>query len=424
MNWPSTFVDALELSYNKKECSIQLEDKSLLIVTKDTGKVDVILIADLIGAKAEAKDESSSTITLFAYPQKPCRFYGNISFQPRHAHHRTLTVNNDSNPSKLVDALRHLATGITKERKLLVVVNPKSGPKRNAASVAENTVLPILEQAHCDCEVRTTMYADHAREIAGEVNLKDFDGIVLLGGDGIIHETLNGMPNTRDIPIGIIGCGTSNGVASSLTHARNEPHGVLSNALRIAKNSIREASISEIVIDGEHKYLSMLTFAWGIIAEIDIESELLRCLGSTRYDIWGVLRTATLRRYPAKLTYSQSTDITDNPTTIESNFVLIWASNVSHAGRTTHHCPSSRFDDDFITVLVIRYPISRFQVARILLGLDDGSHAELRGIEWIRCKSYKLEAEPTDSYNNVDGEKAKTGTVVAKVLPKAVRYFG
>ena len=78
--------------------------------------------------------------------------------------------------------------------------------------------------------------------------------------------------------------------------------------------------------------------------QIDIESEVLRFLGETRYDVWGVWRVLSLRRYRARLSYLPSSQdaITDylpalsepvpsNWQTIEDNFYVFWASQVSHA---------------------------------------------------------------------------------------------
>ena len=41
----------------------------------------------------------------------------------------------------------------------------------------------------------------------------------------------------------------------------------------------------------------MLSFAWAIIADIDINSESLRCLGNMRYDIYGAWRAICPRKY-------------------------------------------------------------------------------------------------------------------------------
>lgn len=42
---------------------------------------------------------------------------------------------------------------------------------------------------------------------------------------------------------------------------------------------------------------SFLSVGWGLIADIDIESEKLRAIGSPRFSLWSVARLIGLRTY-------------------------------------------------------------------------------------------------------------------------------
>lgn len=55
------------------------------------------------------------------------------------------------------------------------------------------------------------------------MNIQDYDAIVTVSGDGLIHEVLNGFLQRSDarqavrkVPIGAIPCGTSNSLAISM----------------------------------------------------------------------------------------------------------------------------------------------------------------------------------------------------------------
>jgi hypothetical protein len=89
----------------------------------------------------------------------------------RYAHHRKFTlapVEDLQDCNALLSALRNLATpsatttGTEKkspplQKKYLIVVNPRSGPKRNAAKLCEQIVQPI-QRPHC-CDVCVTPIA-------------------------------------------------------------------------------------------------------------------------------------------------------------------------------------------------------------------------------------------------------------------------
>ena len=62
-------------------------------------------------------------------------------------------------------------------------------------------------------------------------------------------------------------------------------------------------------------------------------------------------------------------------------------------------------------------------MAMILLGLDSGGHANMPGVEFIRCTAYRLEPITTGSFNDLDGEVIESGPVQAHVLPGAVKVF-
>ena len=51
---------------------------------------------------------------------------------------------------------------------------------------------------------------------------------------------------------------------------------------------------------------SFLSLSWGIISDVDIESEAIRCVGALRFTLWAVLRVLTLRQYAATLHYQDA----------------------------------------------------------------------------------------------------------------------
>jgi hypothetical protein len=88
-------------------------------------------------------------------------------------------------------------------------------------------------------------------------------------------------------------------------------------------------------------YTSCLTFPWARIADIAIGSEILRCLGSLRLNLWGALYVARGRRYRGRLSYLASSKnkiempLLQDPVrsdwkVIEDDIVLLWASQTSH----------------------------------------------------------------------------------------------
>lgn len=109
-------------------------------------------------------------------------------------------------------------------RKVLVLLNPKSGSGK-ARQTFQKCVVPVFVEADIPYEVQVTKHANYAREFARLRDLYAWRSIVVVGGDGIYYEVINGLFERPDwekvvksIPIGIIPCGSGNGLAKTIAH--------------------------------------------------------------------------------------------------------------------------------------------------------------------------------------------------------------
>eukprot|EP00526_Cylindrotheca_closterium_P008899 CAMPEP_0113634194 /NCGR_PEP_ID=MMETSP0017_2-20120614/17802_1 /TAXON_ID=2856 /ORGANISM="Cylindrotheca closterium" /LENGTH=520 /DNA_ID=CAMNT_0000544877 /DNA_START=10 /DNA_END=1569 /DNA_ORIENTATION=+ /assembly_acc=CAM_ASM_000147 len=355
----------------------------------------------------------------------------------RQAHHWQFQVapsEDLSGLSTLIEAIRTISKpGYNPKDKLLVLVNPYSGTKKGT-QIFNDIVAPMFMEAGIDYDYLTTTSANHAFERMKEQekdskipDVSEYDGVVAVGGDGIIHEMFQGIRTRSDcdeilskLKLGVVGSGTSNGLAKTLSHASKELDSAIDYAFLVAKGNSEKMDLSQYETSSS-KYLSFLTFSWSMIADIDIESEAIRFMGFLRMDIWGVLSVLRMRKYRARFSYLPPSDESnhavtkcpsinkpiptdENWVTDESDFLLFWASQVTHAAEKTHNSPNSKLNDGVFEILVVRKNVSRLRMAMILLGLDSGDHVNMPGVEFIRCSAYRLEPITPGSFNDLDGE--------------------
>ena len=99
------------------------------------------------------------------------------------------------------------------KRKIVFVYNPISGSRRLIP------VLPIIERFVnrdlYDYSIVSTEYKGHATELAREYAAKQYDAVIAVGGDGTVNEVGCGLIGT-DTALGIIPCGSGNGLARHL----------------------------------------------------------------------------------------------------------------------------------------------------------------------------------------------------------------
>jgi sphingosine kinase len=97
--------------------------------------------------------------------------------------------------------------------------------------------------SYLDFKLETTKYAGHAFEIIrNQLSPGEYDGIVFISGDGLIHEGINGVMGRKDknlfiekTTFGFIPAGTSNGMVHSIFNHNGENSDFLTAAFRICK---------------------------------------------------------------------------------------------------------------------------------------------------------------------------------------------
>ncbi|MBL7011123.1 MAG: acylglycerol kinase family protein, partial [Candidatus Marinimicrobia bacterium] len=75
--------------------------------------------------------------------------------------------------------------------KYYITVNPHGGTKKGLAILKK--VLPVFESAQAEVTVLETEYAGHARDLARDLDIDGYDGFCCIGGDGTMHEAINGI---------------------------------------------------------------------------------------------------------------------------------------------------------------------------------------------------------------------------------------
>ncbi|CAH3174960.1 unnamed protein product [Porites evermanni] len=192
-------------------------------------------------------------------------------------------------------------------RKLLILINPFSGSGKSL-KIFHEQVESMLNEANIEFNQRTTEYAGHAMEIMMSINLLHVDGIVICSGDGLVYEVINGLMKRSDwevaikIPLGVIPTGSGNALCLSALHAIGEPFDLISAILGVIRGNLLDLDICSVVTPTE-KLFAFLSVTWGMVSDVDIESEKYRYLGETRFLVGAIIKILGLRTYRGRLSY-------------------------------------------------------------------------------------------------------------------------
>lgn len=152
--------------------------------------------------------------------------------------------------------------------------------------------------------------------------------------------------------------------------------------------------ISELNGEYESKPIfSFLACAWAIIADCDINSELIRCIGEARFTIWGVWRVLALKRYRGSFDFNgfklQNKNDFEHNGELEGvtqplidnkyenqTFLHFLALNTPWLGSSYFTAPCSKMDDGLndIILMTTEQGGGRTSLARVLIDQDNGNY--------------------------------------------------
>ncbi|CAG7871945.1 hypothetical protein BRARA_F02587 [Brassica rapa] len=191
--------------------------------------------------------------------------------------------------------------------KMLVILNPRSGHGRSI-KVFHDVVEPIFKLAGIKMEVVKTTKAGHARELASTVDISlCSDGIICVGGDGIINEVLNGLftrSNQKErvtIPIGIVPAGSDNSLVWTVLGVRDP----ISAALSIVKGGLTATDVFAVEwIRTGVMHFGMTVSYYGFVSDVlELSEKYQKRFGPMRYLVAGFLKFMCLPKYSYEVEY-------------------------------------------------------------------------------------------------------------------------
>lgn len=291
---------------------------------------------------------------------------------------------------------------MAQSKKMIMIVNPHGGGKKGMAILEK--VKPVFKQASIELDVKETRYAGHARVLANSLELDGFDGLCAIGGDGTMHELVNGILTRKDkkkIPIGLVTGGTGN----SFMHDMNCLDPVVA-AKRIVSGRIQKLDVARVDAKGEIIFGYNIV-GWGIPTDVNIIAEKIRWLGGQRYNVGAVIEVLRNRTRLAKITMDGQS--------IAGDYGFILACNTIHTGTAMKMAPLAKVDDGLIDLLVVR-KAGRLKLLSLFTKIFKGGHVGDPVVGYHQVKEFSV--VPVDDHIlNIDGEIVGSTPIHVKMLP-------
>ena len=267
--------------------------------------------------------------------------------------------------------------------KAFVIINPNSGTGNSLKLFNLNK-----HKINYELEVFISNYKRHVYDYFryNHNQIKQYDLIIGVGGDGIIYEILNCLHiYNLNIPLSEIPSGTGNGYFKSISNELNLPN-TIESSIKIINNFKKENC--DLLQITNLNLKARLAISWGIISDIDINTEWMRKLGSFRLDlgaVWSIIRKPS---YQGIFEYCDVK--TNEMVKIEGNFVYFWACNVAYTCSNVLSAPGAKSNDGLIYITYILNNVSRCELINILLSLSSGKFIQHPKVKSIKTNKFNL----------------------------------
>ncbi|XP_057296040.1 ceramide kinase-like [Hydractinia symbiolongicarpus] len=410
-------------------------------IRKQRRSTHVINVSNIILTCYEQRDKKNKIVNeIELFPSQ----YFSVHFAKKCKHHKWkyqcihFHAADSEQCQAWVDGIQNLLMGFTRPKKLLVFINPVGG-KKQGEKIYQEKVAPYFNIAKISQTIIITERVNHAKDYLLSEDVSSFDGVLSVGGDGMLSEIINGMLRYRDgshkvvksskdkpLIIGIIPAGSTDTVAYC-TSGTNCPitaalHIILGDQLPLDVCSVSES-------DKFLKY-SVSLMGYGYFGDLAKESEALRWMGPKRYEVAGFKRFMVNRSYEGEISFVETqtevesksrcqsgcqrcsmfleeTDhsVEDQWTTVRGRFISVIGANISCrcARSSTGLSPHAHTGDGCIDLILIK-KTTRAKYLHHLIKVSEKTteHFDFNFIDVHRVKEFKFKA--LTSGNNADDE--------------------
>jgi lipid kinase, YegS/Rv2252/BmrU family len=299
------------------------------------------------------------------------------------------------------------------------IVSSKSGGGK--AAKAWTSIASMLQSKGIQFSEAFTDHRFHALELASEAVLAGFRKIIAIGGDGAIHEILNGIMSqdvvpSNEVTLAIIPVGSGNDWARLHNIPFNHEKAV--EAIAADREVIQDIAKVDSVMDGKPYSRYMINIGGlGIDAQVCHDFEIAKSSsdkGDASYLKCLVNGFINFKNPVCKV-------VADGELFYEGEAMSVALGIGKYCGGGMMQTPGAVFDDGLIDVTVVP-GISKLKFARNLPRLYKGTVYEAKEISHTRAKTLEISAEPA-SFVEVDGESVGTSPITVSVIPAAIKVI-
>jgi YegS/Rv2252/BmrU family lipid kinase len=299
--------------------------------------------------------------------------------------------------------------------KVKLILNPMADMGR-AWRVARD-LRPIVHEYAGKADWSGTVYPGHATELARQAGEEGYDLVIALGGDGTVHEIVNGLMQVQaeNRPaLGVVPIGSGNDFAYANQIPKNADK-ALALALSGKNHPIDLALMHDE--NGRQEYIDN-TLGIGFDAIVTIRSHRLPILRGFMMYFAAVIQTILFNAKPMHM------NIIGEKKNWEKDIFMLVIANGPREGGGFIMAPAAKPDDGILDYMIAN-KISRPMMFRLLPEFIKGTQERFGAVEIGQCNRLSLRSEQP-LYIHIDGEiytsfGSNLHAISVEIVPQALQ---
>jgi diacylglycerol kinase (ATP) len=301
------------------------------------------------------------------------------------------------------------------------IINPKAGNGYCLKSWEKLEI--ILKEKQVGYLAFFTEYQGHAIKLARQLASSNADPkvIIAVGGDGTIHEVMNGVIQHKQVILGFIPGGSGNDFSRGY-HIPSEPEEALQVILRLIKQDGYFIDIGKMGRDNqkEHYFINNMGAGFDAVISFEVNRSPIKAF----FNKLSLGRLVYVYFLLKKLfTYQTSTiDLSiDGKKHIFEQTWFVTVSNQPYYGGGMKIAPNAEPDDGLFDITVV-HQLSRMKLLLVFISVFWGKHIHFKEVKTFKGSVISIDS-PTPLFVHADGEHIGTTPLAVQLLKKKVEVL-
>ena len=304
---------------------------------------------------------------------------------------------------------------------LFFIINEKAG--NGSGRKVWNKVKHELDEKKANYRSFQTKHPLHAEQLARQLCSMYHDkikAVIAVGGDGTVHEVVNGMAGYPTIPVGFIPAGSGNDLSRGLGLPKS-PLEALSLILKSRRGKLFDIGQYKLKGSSKKNYFvnSIGTGFDAAVSKLTNESKIKKYLNKVGLGSLAYVGAVIFLLFTYELT-----DIVVDLDGVIIRYENVWfvtLSNHPYYGGGMKIAPKANPKDGLLDITIV-YNLSRLKLLLLLFTVFFGKHTSLR--EVVQHQGRRVSIRSDDAMLlHADGEVIGTIPVQAEVLPQRIHIL-